>query len=196
MKKVFFSFIVAMVLVLVLCSAGPRESTNGKVVLDAIATRTSIRSYTSASVGADTVELLLRAAMAAPSALNRQPWSFVVINDRVHMDSLASQLPYAKMLRQAPLAIVVCGDSSISNKWWIEDCSAASQNLLLAAHAVGLGAVWTGAYPGMERVEAIRKALHLPARIMPLNVIVIGYPADSPQPKQKWDPAKVHWNVY
>ncbi len=191
----FYLATLALLLVTTACAQN-RPDRDARAVLDAIASRTSIRAYTPAAVGADTVELLLRAAMAAPSARNKQPWAFVVVDDRARLASLSEQLPYAKMLKSAPLAIVVCGDPEMSGDWWVQDCSAATENLLLAAHAVGLGAVWTGAYPGTERVDAIRSALNIPSPHLPLNVIVIGYPAQQPEPKQKWDPAKVHYNSF
>lgn len=180
--------------VVVSCCKAP--ATTGRTVLDAIATRTSIRAYQPTPVGADTVEMVLRAAMAAPTARNRQPWAFVVVDENEALARLADSLPYAKMLREAPLAIVVCGvlPEEGDNPWWVQDCSAATENLLLAAHAMGLGAVWTGGYPHAERVEAIRAALGLPERVVPLNVIPMGYPAERPAPKQKWDSAKVHHN--
>lgn len=168
--------------------------------LDVIMTRTSIRSYQDRPVGADTVELLLRAAMAAPSAMNRQPWVFVVVDDKMLLQQFADSLPYAKMVATAPLAIVVCGDlnkiPNSSDIQWSQDASAASENLLLAAHAMGLGAVWTGVYPRIERVKAVQNILNLPDNIIPLNVIPIGYPAENPTPKQKWDPSKVYHNSW
>lgn len=171
----------------------------GQAVLDNIASRTSIRAFQDRPVGADTVELLLRAAMAAPSARNRQPWAFVVVDDKVLLRQLADSLPYAQCAARAPLAIVVCGDltksdGAINHGWWVQDAAAASENLLLAAHAVGLGAVWTGVYSYEDRVRTVQSVLKLPRRVVPLNVIPIGYPAENPAPKQKWDPSKVHRN--
>lgn len=175
--------------------AGPADRQG---VLDVIMTRTSIRAYQNRPVGADTVELLLRAAMAAPSAVNRQPWAFVVVDDRELLRELAGALPFVKMAAEAPLAVVVCGDLSrnpgASGDWWVMDASAASENLLLAAHALGLGAVWTGVYPRDERVQAVRRVLGLPADVVPLNLIPVGYPADNPAPKQKWNPANIRYN--
>ncbi|KAA2395930.1 nitroreductase family protein [Alistipes onderdonkii] len=182
-------------------SAGERPPAreSGKLSpLDVIMTRTSVRAYRDCPVGADTVELLLRAAMAAPSAVNRQPWAFVVVDDRELLRELSGALPFAKMAAHAPLAVVVCGDLSrnpgASGDWWVMDASAASENLLLAAHALGLGAVWTGVYPRDERVEAVRRVLGLPADVVPLNLIPVGYPADNLAPKQKWNPANVRYN--
>lgn len=167
---------------------------------DNILTRTSVRTYQSdRAVSPDTVELLLRAAMAAPTAVNKQPWSFVVLDTRESIDSLAEVLPYAKMLTHAPLAVVVCGDMQLAlegsgRDFWIEDVSAATENLLLAAHSLGLGAVWTGVYPESERVKAVAERLGVPSYIIPLAVVPIGYPAGEQKPKDKWDASKVHYN--
>lgn len=166
--------------------------------LDVIMSRTSIRSYEDRAVGEETVEQLLRAAMAAPSASNRQPWAFVVVDDRELLRQMAEKLPYAKMAAEAPLAIVVCGDLSKgrepSDAWWVQDASAATENLLLAAHALGLGAVWTGLYPKSERVQIVREILELPGHIVPLCLVPVGYPAETPAPKEKWNPGNVRHN--
>ena len=167
------------------------SQTQEQAVLDNIATRTSIRDYEARPVEKEKVEKMLRAAMAAPTAMNKQPWHFVVVEQRSVLDSLAGVNPYAKMLLKAPLAIVVCGDMDKvieggGRDFWIQDASAATENLLLAAHAMGLGAVWTGAYPSEERSKAISATLSLPDNLVPLNMIVIGYPAEHPQPKDKF----------
>lgn len=167
------------------------SQTQEQAVLDNIATRTSIRDYEARPVEKEKVEKMLRAAMAAPTAMNKQPWHFVVVEQRSVLDSLADANPYAKMLLKAPLAIVVCGDMDKvieggGRDFWIQDASAATENLLLAAHAMGLGAVWTGAYPSEERSKAISATLSLPDNLVPLNMIVIGYPAEHPQPKDKF----------
>ncbi len=167
------------------------SQTQEQAVLDNIATRTSIRDYEARPVEKEKVEKMLRAAMAAPTAMNKQPWHFVVVEQRSVLDSLAGVNPYAKMLLKAPLAIVVCGDMDKvieggGRDFWIQDASAATENLLLAAHAMGLGAVWTGAYPSEERSKAISATLSLPDYLVPLNMIVIGYPAEHPQPKDKF----------
>lgn len=167
------------------------SQTQEQAVLDNIATRTSIRDYEARPVEKEKVEKMLRAAMAAPTAMNKQPWHFVVVGQRSVLDSLAGANPYSKMLLKAPLAIVVCGDMDKvieggGRDFWIQDASAATENLLLAAHAMGLGAVWTGAYPSEERSKAISATLSLPDNLVPLNMIVIGYPAEHPQPKDKF----------
>ncbi len=169
-------------------------------VLDNIMTRTSIRQYQPGrTVPADTVEILLKAAMAAPTAVNRQPWTFVVIDDRSVLDSLMAVCPNARMLGQASMAIVTCGDmeralEGEAREFWVKDVSAATENLLLAAHALDLGAVWTGVYPSSERVLGVRRVLRLPENIVPLALVPVGYPAVDPEPKDKWDPDKVVYN--
>ena len=161
-------------------------------VLDNIFARKSVRKFTSEPVSEKQVETLLKAAMAAPSALNKQPWRFVVVTDKEKLASMAEKMPYAR-LDTAPLAIVVCGDTSVSEKFWTHDCSAATENLLLAAEAMGLGAVWTAAADG-ERTEIVREALALPSYIHPLCVVPVGHPDGDFQPKDKWDPTKIHYD--
>lgn len=161
--------------------------------------RKSVRQYTDAGVATEKIEILLKAAMAAPSARNIQPWLFYVITKREVLDTLAEGLPYAKMLTQAPLAIVVAGDTAMGNpnkeqvQNWALDCAAATQNLLLAAEALGLGAVWTGVYPYQQRIDVISHALSLPALIIPLCIIPMGYPLKEEKTKDKWNPDKIQW---
>lgn len=182
-------------------SADAQQSVNAEqAVLDNIATRTSVRDYEARPVEKEKIEKMLRAAMAAPTAMNKQPWHFVVVDQRNVLDALAGANPYAKMLKKATLAIVVCGNTDKmieggGRDFWIQDASAATENLLLAAHAMGLGAVWTGAYPSEERCISISKVLLLPDNLIPLNMIVVGYPAEQPQPKQKFKEENVSYNV-
>lgn len=182
-------------------SADAHQSVNAEqAVLDNIATRTSIRDYEARPVEKEKIEKMLRAAMAAPTAMNKQPWHFVVVDQRNVLDALAGANPYAKMLKKAPLAIVVCGNTNKmieggGRDFWIQDASAATENLLLAAHAMGLGAVWTGAYPSEERCISISKVLSLSDNLIPLNMIVVGYPAEQPQPKQKFKEENISYNV-
>lgn len=182
-------------------SADAQQSVNAEqVVLDNIATRTSVRDYEARPVEKEKIEKMLRAAMAAPTAMNKQPWHFVVVDQRNVLDALAGANPYAKMLKKAPLAIVVCGNTDKmieggGRDFWIQDASAATENLLLAAHAMGLGAVWTGAYPSEERCISISKVLSLSDNLIPLNMIVVGYPAEQPQPKQKFKEENISYNV-
>lgn len=170
-------------------------------VLDNIATRTSVRSYLDKPVDAAVIEQLLQAGMAAPSAVNRQPWHFVVVTDKAQLKELAKANPYAGMAAKAPLAIVVCGDmkkalSGDAREFWVQDCSAATENILLAANALGLGAVWTGTYPDQNRCKDVSAILKLPETLIPLNTIVIGYPAGENKPKDKWKPENISYNTY
>ncbi len=164
-------------------------------VMKAILGRKSVRHFTDQRVPRETLEHLTRAGMAAPSALNRQPWAFVVVTERARLDRLAEALPFAKMLKQAPAAIVVCGiaSGSAGSDYWVMDCSAASQNILLAAEAMGLGAVWTAAYPSAERIAGVRAVLGIPDTAVPLNVIPLGYPTGEDKPKNKYRAENVHW---
>lgn len=169
--------------------------------IETIMTRTSIRSFTDRAVSADTVEMLLRAGMAAPTAVNLQPWHFVVVNDRAKIDELGGNGRQSQMWHESPLVIVVCGNmekamEGAGQAFWVQDCSAATENILLAAHALGLGAVWTGCYPIEERVANISQVLGLPEHIVPLCAIVMGFPNESPQPKDKWKPENVSYNGF
>ena len=169
--------------------------------IENIMTRTSVRKFKDQPVEAEKVETMLRAAMAAPTAMNKQPWHFVVVNDREALSRLAGEGGRGNMVRTAPLAIVVCGDLTKAadgerQQFWIQDASAAAENLLLAAHAVGLGAVWTSAWPNAQKCRHIQEALSLPENIMPLNITVIGYADEQPEPKNKWKPENVSYNKY
>jgi nitroreductase len=163
---------------------------------EAIITRRSIRAYTSQPIPPELIQQLLTAAMSAPSAGNQQPWQFIVVTERNMLDALADVLPYGKMLRQAPLAIVVCGDQQLQTHagYWVQDCSAATQNLLLAAHASGLGAVWLGVYPREQRVADVRRLLGIPEHVVPLCVVSIGYPAEQKGPENRYRAERVHYN--
>lgn len=154
--------------------------------------RRSIRKYTSEPVSQEHIRTLLEAAMAAPSASNRKPWEFVVIQERATLDALAEAHPHGKMLFDAPLSISVCGDLTEMERYWVQDCSAATENLLLAATALGLGAVWLGVYPRDERVTAVRRVLALPDHITPLNLVSIGHPAEVKPARTQFDAARVH----
>lgn len=164
---------------------------------EAILSRRSIRQYTAEKVPEALIDELLRAAMSAPSAHNRQPWHFVIIDDRKLLDEIPKVHPWADMLRNAPLAILVCGDLQADSGlgFWVEDCSAATENILLAAHAKGLGAVWVGIYPVEGRSAALlRKLVGIPEHIEPMSLVPIGYPVAKKPPADRYNPAKVHRN--
>jgi nitroreductase len=166
--------------------------------LQAILTRRSIRLYTPEAVKPELVVELLHAAMSAPSAGNQQPWQFVIITERQKLDAIPVFHPYAEMVKLASVAVLVCGDTRLENSkgYWVQDCSAATQNLLLAAHALGLGAVWVGVYPREERVEEFRKLLGIPAEVIPFALIPLGYPAEAKPPSNRYDPSRVHTDAY
>lgn len=164
--------------------------------MKAILERRSIRRYTDKEVPRDMIEQLLKAAMAAPSAGNQQPWQFVVITDKKVMHGIPQFHPYAEMLREAGCAVVVCGDLSLERHkgYWVQDCSAATENILIAAQSIGLGAVWLGVYPVEERVTALKRLLELPQDIIPLCILSIGFPAEKKEPADRYDKSKIHMN--
>ena len=164
--------------------------------MQAILTRRSIRIYTPETVPDELIDEILYAAMAAPSAGNGQPWHFVVIRDRQLLDEIPHLHPYAEMARSASVAILVCGQTGQEKHpgFWVQDCSAATQNILLAAHALGLGAVWVGVFPREERVKGFMQLLGIPEEITPLSLIPIGYPAESKSPSNRYDSSRIHPN--
>lgn len=166
--------------------------------MDAILSRRSIRRYTADPVPEKVIYELLEAAMSAPSASNRQTWHFVVITDRRILAKVPEFRPYSTMLRDAPLAIAVCGDLQLDEGkgFWVQDCSAATQNVLIAAQAKGLGAVWLGVYPVEERVMGMKKLLALPQHVIPLSLISIGYPAEKKPRSNRYNSSRIHHNQW
>ena len=164
------------------------------VELEAIFARRSIRKYTPDPVNDEDVTKMLRAAMAAPTGGNRKPWHFIVVKDRGTLDRLAENHPYGKMLFEAPLCIAVCGDPGLTplpRNFVPQDCSAATMNILHAAVALGLGAVWIGlALP--EHYDMARETLGIPENIVPHNLIAIGHPAEHKEPRTQYDETRVH----
>jgi nitroreductase len=164
--------------------------------IEAMLTRRSIRKFKSDPIPEATLETILKAAMFAPSACNQQPWHFVVVDQRDQLDAIAANHPYAQMVLQAPVAVIVCADTALETCRgnWAIDCSAAMQNLLLAAHAQGLGGVWVGIYPVEERINAFNHLLGLPAYVAPLCLAALGY-ADEPLPQaDRFKPERIHKN--
>jgi nitroreductase len=162
--------------------------------MEALLSRRSIRKYASQPVSEAMVKQILEAVMAAPSASNEQPWQFIVLRDRQTMDEVPKLHPYSQMIKQAPLAILVCGDLQLAKHegYWVQDCAAATENLLLAARALGLGSVWLGVYPREDRVAGLRKLLALPEHVVPFALIPVGYPAEEKPPANRYDPSRVH----
>ena len=166
--------------------------------LTVIHSRKSVRKYLDKQVSKEQLEVLLRAGMAAPTAGNKQPWEFVVITDPAMLDTLSLSSRGTRMLSSASAAIAVCGDKSVGFKSevWVQDCSAASENILLAAEAIGLGAVWTGIYLNEEPTKYVKRVLGLPPEVFALNIISIGYSTGEEKPKNKWKPSKIHWEKW
>ena len=209
MKKLFFATAAAALLALGACSTqGSEENKNAsdtsidkcQAAIENIMTRTSIRQYTDQPVEQEKIDVMLKAAMAAPSAVNLQPWHFIVITDKKTIDLLSGKQP-----TNAPLLIAMCGDTDKTTMpdgkgklpdFWVQDVSAATQNLLLAAHALGLGAVWTGVYPVMERTAEVANVLNCPSNIVPVAVVRIGYPDESPEPKNKFKEENISYNKF
>jgi nitroreductase len=162
---------------------------------DPILRRRSIRNYTAEPVTDAQVDGLLRAAMAAPSAGNQQPWHFVVIRDRRTLTAITELHPYSKMLPGAPVAILICGDPHAGRwpQYWDQDCAAATENVLIAAEQLGLGSVWLGVHPLPERVEGVRRLLGLPEPIVPFALLPVGWPAERKEPSDRYDAARVHY---
>lgn len=162
---------------------------------DAIITRRSVRTFTKQAMPPEVVKKLLVAAMSAPSAGNQQPWHFVVARGQGTREALAELLPHGKMLAHAPVAIAVCADLRLEQHagYWVQDCSAATENLLLAAHALGLGGVWVGVYPREERVAGVRKIFNLPDEVIPLCIVAVGYPAEPIGGSERYKEGRVHY---
>lgn len=206
MKKEAIIILLAIALVgltykLVTVETVKTEPHQTNPAIENIMTRTSVRAYSDRPLAKETLDTLLQAAMAAPTAVNLQPWRIVVVTDTALRDSIAGNIQSMAMAKSAQASIVLCGDleSTLSGEgrdYWVQDVSAASENLLLAANAVGLGAVWCGIYPISERVVFFQNLLELPENIVPLSCINIGYPQAPASPKDKWDPVKIHYNKY
>ncbi|MCM1319740.1 MAG: nitroreductase family protein [Muribaculaceae bacterium] len=176
------------------------SSTTNQSAIDCIMTRSSVRTYTDREIPDSVVQTLLKAGMAAPTAMNKQPWQFVVVTDQATRDAI-SETDDAIRSKNAAVVIVACGDLEKEGdgpgaEFWIQDVSAATENILLAAHAQGLGAVWCGIYPISARVENISKILELPEHIIPLSAICIGYPDGEQRPKDKWNPEAIHYGKF
>lgn len=166
--------------------------------VEAIFTRRSIRHFKPDSVPPEMVETLLKAAMQAPSAANAQPWHFVVINDRNLLEQVTTFHPASESLHEAPMAILICGDDQLEKRpdRWILDCSAATENMLLAAHALGLGAVWVGIHPDILRIDGMRQLTALPPHIHPLSLVAVGFPGREIPPINRFRPDRVHYNQW
>lgn len=167
--------------------------------LDLLFIRRSIRKFTDQKVPEDLIKIILSAGMAAPSAGNEQPWEFIVVDDKEKMIKITAVHSFAAMLKSASHTIITCANPvkfKYPVEYWIQDCSAATQNMLLAAAGLGLGAVWLGTFPVIERIEGVRKIFSIPEEIIPVTMIALGYPAEERQPKKGYIEEMVHWNKY
>ncbi len=169
-------------------------------IIDLLRARRSIRAYEDRPVEHELLQQLLVAAMAAPSACNSQPWEFVVVTQPEILDRLRSKLLFARY--NAPAAIAVCGNPSIAHNsvsrkfYWVQDCSAATQNILVAAAGLGLGAVWIGVYPLPSVIKPVREILALPEEVTPLALVYVGYPAETKPPSDRYEERRVYWEQY
>jgi nitroreductase len=165
--------------------------------LEAIMSRRSIRKYSEKKIPEETITKLLKAGMNAPSGHNRQPWHFIVIDDRTTLNKIPEYHQYSKMLEQASHAILVLGDNEIqTTDFWIHDCSAATENILIAANALGLGAVWLGVHPSEVLIEGTKKLFNIPDHVTPLGFISLGYPVETKPPRENYNPERVHRNKW
>ena len=191
-------------LIRVVMLSGERQSLPDpkEVVINNIFQRKSVRSYTAQPISRGQLDTLARVGMAAPTGKDMRPWCFILVDDAEAIKKVHKALPRQEMLAQAKALIVVCGDLSVTDdkgkpsRNWPLDCSAATENILLAAESMGLGAVWLGVYPYEDRIPEVSKALGIPENVIPLNVISLGYPKGNPQPKDKYDKSNIHYNEW
>lgn len=164
--------------------------------MEAIYKRRSIRRYTKQVVADEVLRDILKAGMNAPSAGNEQPWEFFILTERSVLDEIPNFHPYSKMLHDAPAAVLVCGDlgRQVYEGYWVQDCSAATENILLEIVDKGLGGVWLGVYPISERVEGLRKLLNIPEQVVPFALIALGYPDETKPDKDIFDESRIHYN--
>ena len=195
--------IVTLALMLTSIASHAQLSTEAQAVFNNIMTRASVRGFIEKPVEQEKIDLMLRAAMAAPTDKNKQPWHFVVLNTPEHIAQYAGEGHHAERMKKTPLIIVICADTTRMQQGevrdiWVQDLSASTENLLLAAHALNLGAVWTTIYPLATRVANVQKKLNLPGHLIPLCAVRIGYPSPErpAQPKDKWDEKKVTYGLW
>lgn len=163
--------------------------------MKSIMSRRSIRKYTDQRVEEEQIKTLLKAAMCAPSAGNEQPWQFIVVRDRRLLDQVPQIHPYSSMIRQASVAILICADTGLSKydvDYWIQDCAAATENILIAVQDMGLGAVWLGVYPRPERVQGLRRLFNIPEEIVPFALVPVGYPAEQKGEENRYREDRIH----
>lgn len=197
MKFTFFCLMASLLLVV---SVSAKEPEIAKETFSVIHSRKSVRYFTGATVSKENLDKIIRAGMAAPTAVNKQPWSFVVVTDKKKLDALAAGLPNARGIDKAGAAIIVCTEPEKANlqskDFAIIDASLASENILLATEAMGLGGHWTASYPYEDKMKHVRTVLGIPANVIPLNVILVGVPTGEDKPKEKYQKDKIHWEKW
>jgi len=175
---------------------------NGKDFIKIINQRRSVKHFTDKKVSKECLESLVKAGMSAPSVFNLQSWMFIIVNDREILNELGTKVSGLEVLSKSQSAILVCGDmdktidGDVSNVYWLEDCSAASENILLTAEAFGLGAVWMNVYPEDIKLKLVREVLNIPNNLIPLNIIPIGYSQGVDKVKNKFKLENIHWNKW
>jgi len=167
-------------------------------LFEAINNRRSIRKYISKKIDNDLILKIIKAGMQAPSAGNQQPWHFIIIDDKLIFNKIMEIHPHSKMLTEADKAIFIIADINLEKytNYWPLDCAAAVQNMLLAAHGLGLGAVWLGVYPRQERMIKLKELFNLPENIKPFALISLGYPAEQKQFEDRFKPERIHYNKW
>ena len=166
--------------------------------MDEISKRRSIRKYQTTDVSDEMIHSILEAGMSGPSAHNQRPWHFVVIKDREKLNAIIECHPYSKMLKEAPVAILVCStlENLKAEDFWVQDCAAATENMLLEIVSQGLGGVWMGIYPKIRLIEPIRELFNLPKNIQPFSLIGLGYADEEKEERQAYDETRVHFNSW
>ena len=180
------------VCLLVSCVTAGNSSQSSAI--ENILNRKSVRKYSDKKIEQEKIDTILKCAMAAPSAMNKQPWEILVVTDKEKLEKIAEVCQNASYSKNSQVTIIVCGNKVISDKFWEQDCCAVTENILLAAEALGLGAVWCAVYPFDEKIADIKNLFDLPEEIVPLNIIPMGYPLENEKPKQKYNPEKIHNN--
>jgi len=193
--------IVCLIAGLVLAGfVSAKEPEISKDTISVIHSRKSVKSFTGATISTENLNKIIRAGMAAPTAVNKQPWSFVVVTERKKLDALAAGLPNARGIAKAGAVIIVCTEpekANLHNKdFAIIDASLASENILLATEAMGLGGHWTASYPYEDKMKHVRTVLGIPTNVIPLNVILVGVPTGEDKPKEKYQKDKIHWGKW
>ena len=197
MKKLLFVLVISFCCaVSSFCADKSIVKLKNNSVVDNKKKKKSVRKYSDKKVEQEKIDIILKCAMAAPSAMNKQPWELVIVNDKEILEQVASIVPNASYCRTCQLAMIVCGNRSISEKFWLQDCCAVTENILLAVESLKLGAVWCAVFPDDNKVQQIQKLFKLPEDVIPLNVIPIGYPLSKENPKDKYSSKKIHLNKW